>query len=39
MPVEKALDILRDEAKRGQVDVALLDVFVAAGIWKETVRT
>jgi HD-GYP domain-containing protein (c-di-GMP phosphodiesterase class II) len=39
MPVEKALDILRDEAKRGQVDGSLLEVFVAAGVWKETVRT
>jgi HD-GYP domain-containing protein (c-di-GMP phosphodiesterase class II) len=39
MPVEKALDILRDEAKRGQVDAALLEVFVGAGVWKETVRT
>jgi len=39
MPAEKALDILRDEAKRGQVDATLLDVFVAAGVWKETVRT
>jgi HD-GYP domain-containing protein (c-di-GMP phosphodiesterase class II) len=39
MPAEKALDILRDEAKRGQVDTSLLDVFVAAGVWKETLRT
>jgi hypothetical protein len=39
MPAEKALDILRDEAKRGQVDDALLGVFVEAGVWKETVRT
>jgi HD-GYP domain-containing protein (c-di-GMP phosphodiesterase class II) len=38
MPAERALDILKDEAKRGQVDDTLLDVFVAAGVWKETVR-
>ena len=37
MPAERALDILGDEAKRGQVDGALLEVFVAAGVWKETV--
>ena len=39
MPAEKALDILRDEAKRGQVDASLLDVFVDAGVWKETVQS
>jgi HD-GYP domain-containing protein (c-di-GMP phosphodiesterase class II) len=39
MPAERAIDILRDEAKRGQVDAALLDVFVGAGVWKETIRT
>jgi HD-GYP domain-containing protein (c-di-GMP phosphodiesterase class II) len=38
MPAEKALDILRDEAKRGQVDGALLGVFVEAGVWKSTVK-
>jgi HD-GYP domain-containing protein (c-di-GMP phosphodiesterase class II) len=38
MPAERAIDILKDEAKRGQVDVTLLDVFVAAGVWKETVK-
>ena len=36
MPAERALDILGDEAKRGQVDGALLEVFVGAGVWKET---
>ena len=36
MPVEKALDILRDEVRRGALDGALLDVFVDAGVWKET---
>ncbi len=38
MPPERALDILRDEAKRGQVDGTLLGVFVEAAIWKETHR-
>jgi hypothetical protein len=38
MPAQKALDILADEAKRGQIDGALLDVFVGAGVWRETVR-
>lgn len=38
LPVEKALDILRDEARRGQVDAPLLEVFVEAGVWRETVR-
>jgi HD-GYP domain-containing protein (c-di-GMP phosphodiesterase class II) len=38
LPAEKALDILADEAKRGQVDAPLLGVFVEAGVWRETVR-
>jgi HD-GYP domain-containing protein (c-di-GMP phosphodiesterase class II) len=38
LPAEKALDILGDEAKRGQVDGGLLGVFVDSGVWKETVR-
>jgi HD-GYP domain-containing protein (c-di-GMP phosphodiesterase class II) len=38
LPPEKALDILADEAKRGQVDSPLLGVFVEAGIWRETAR-
>jgi HD-GYP domain-containing protein (c-di-GMP phosphodiesterase class II) len=38
MPAEKALDILRDEAKRGQVDASLLGVFVEAGIWKTVLK-
>ncbi len=38
MPAEKALDILRDEAKRGQVDAPLLEVFVGAAVWRETVK-
>jgi HD-GYP domain-containing protein (c-di-GMP phosphodiesterase class II) len=35
MPPERALDILRDEAKRGQVDAPLLGVFVEAGVWRQ----
>jgi hypothetical protein len=35
---ERALDILRDEARRRQVDAPLLDLFVEAGVWRETVR-
>jgi len=38
MPPEKALDILADEARRGQIDAPLLGVFVDAGVWRETVR-
>jgi HD-GYP domain-containing protein (c-di-GMP phosphodiesterase class II) len=34
LPAEKALDILADEARRGQVDGALLGVFVEAGLWR-----
>jgi HD-GYP domain-containing protein (c-di-GMP phosphodiesterase class II) len=36
LPVERALDILADEAKRGQVDGALLGVFVEAKPWLPT---
>jgi HD-GYP domain-containing protein (c-di-GMP phosphodiesterase class II) len=39
LPAEKALDILHDEAKRGQVDRPLLGVFVEAGVWKSTVKS
>jgi HD-GYP domain-containing protein (c-di-GMP phosphodiesterase class II) len=39
MPAEKALDILGEEARRGQIDPALLGVFVGAGVWRETVRS
>jgi HD-GYP domain-containing protein (c-di-GMP phosphodiesterase class II) len=35
MPADKALDILRDETRRGQVDAALLGVFVEAGVWRD----
>jgi HD-GYP domain-containing protein (c-di-GMP phosphodiesterase class II) len=38
MPAQKALDILHDEAKRGQVDAPLLGVFVEAGVWRETIK-
>jgi HD-GYP domain-containing protein (c-di-GMP phosphodiesterase class II) len=34
LPAERALDILRDEARRGQVDAPLLAVFVDAEIWR-----
>jgi HD-GYP domain-containing protein (c-di-GMP phosphodiesterase class II) len=34
LPAEKALDILAAEAGRGQVDAALLGVFVESGVWK-----
>jgi len=36
MPVERALDVLADEARRGQLDAPLLAVFVEAGVWRET---
>ena len=38
MPPERALDILAEEARRGQVDAALLGVFVDAAVWRETAR-
>jgi len=39
LPAEKALDILGDEAKRGQIDAPLLGVFVEAGVWRHTARS
>jgi HD-GYP domain-containing protein (c-di-GMP phosphodiesterase class II) len=36
VPVEKALDILRDEARAGKLDGAILDLFVAAKIYEKT---
>ena len=39
MPPEKALDILADEARRGQIDGPLLGVFVEAGVWRGTALT
>ena len=38
LPAQKALDILHDEAKRGQIDAPLLGVFVEAGVWREGTR-
>jgi HD-GYP domain-containing protein (c-di-GMP phosphodiesterase class II) len=38
LPAEKALDILRDEAKRGQLDAPLLEVFVDAGVFRGVAR-
>lgn len=38
LPAQKALDILGDEARRGQVDAALLGVFVESGVWKSVLR-
>ena len=36
MPVEKALDILASDVKRGQLDTDLFDVFVGARVWTRT---
>jgi HD-GYP domain-containing protein (c-di-GMP phosphodiesterase class II) len=36
VPVEKALDILRDEARAGKLDGDILDLFVAAKIYEKT---
>jgi response regulator RpfG family c-di-GMP phosphodiesterase len=36
VPVEKALDILRDEARAGKLDGEILDLFVAAKIYEKT---
>ncbi|MEA3246558.1 MAG: HD domain-containing phosphohydrolase, partial [Gemmatimonadota bacterium] len=33
VPVERALDILSDEAKEGAIDRALLDAFIAANVF------
>ena len=33
MPMERALDILSADVKRGQLDSDLFDVFVAAQVW------
>lgn len=38
LPAERALSILGDEAKRGQVDQSLLDVFVESGTWKVVLK-
>jgi response regulator RpfG family c-di-GMP phosphodiesterase len=36
VPVEKALDILRDEARAGKLDGSILDLFVEAKIYEKT---
>jgi HD-GYP domain-containing protein (c-di-GMP phosphodiesterase class II) len=36
VPVERALDILRDEARGGKLDTQLLDVFVDAKVYEKT---
>ena len=36
VPVERALDILRDEARGGKLDMQLLDVFVDAKVYERT---
>jgi HD-GYP domain-containing protein (c-di-GMP phosphodiesterase class II) len=36
VPVDKALDILRDEARAGKLDGAILDLFVNAKIYEKT---
>jgi HD-GYP domain-containing protein (c-di-GMP phosphodiesterase class II) len=39
MPAERALDVLAEEARRGQLDAGLLGVFVEAGVWREAARS
>jgi HD-GYP domain-containing protein (c-di-GMP phosphodiesterase class II) len=36
MPIEKALDILASDVKRGQLDADLFEVFVGARVWTQT---
>jgi HD-GYP domain-containing protein (c-di-GMP phosphodiesterase class II) len=38
LPAAKALDILSDEARRGQVDPGLLGVFIESGTWKTVLK-
>ncbi|MEO8843984.1 MAG: HD domain-containing phosphohydrolase [Kofleriaceae bacterium] len=38
MPVEKALDILSGDVKRGQLDAELFEVFVSARVYTQTTR-
>jgi HD-GYP domain-containing protein (c-di-GMP phosphodiesterase class II) len=38
LPAEKAIDILHEEAKRGQIDAPLLGVFVESKVWHQTLR-
>jgi HD-GYP domain-containing protein (c-di-GMP phosphodiesterase class II) len=39
MPPQRALDILADDVKRGQLDRPLYDVFVAARVWALTSKS
>ena len=39
MPAERALDILANDVKRGQLDAELFDVFVGARVWALTTRS
>ena len=36
VPVEKALDILREEAGAGKLDQPVLDVFIEAKVYEKT---
>jgi hypothetical protein len=36
VPVTKALDILKDEANKGELDTDLLDVFIAKRVYDVT---
>jgi HD-GYP domain-containing protein (c-di-GMP phosphodiesterase class II) len=38
IPMEKALDILSADVKRGQLDGELFDVFVSARVWRRPLR-
>jgi HD-GYP domain-containing protein (c-di-GMP phosphodiesterase class II) len=38
MPMERALDILSGDVKRGQLDADLFDVFIAARVWARPPR-
>jgi HD-GYP domain-containing protein (c-di-GMP phosphodiesterase class II) len=39
MPAQRALDILSEDVKRGQLDSALFEVFVGARVWELTTRS
>ena len=39
MPTERALDILANDVKRGQLDADLFEVFVGARVWTLTTRS
>jgi HD-GYP domain-containing protein (c-di-GMP phosphodiesterase class II) len=38
MPMERALDILSNDVKRGQLDADLFDVFITARVWDRPAR-